>query len=129
MTTPRDTDKLVEALKEARDLLMERKYGSAARSPGHNARLVIDAALSEHEAQPPQEDGWRPTHRHVKRGSEYEVVSEGLLQTAVSRGAWDDLPVTIYRGGDGRWWVRPTIEFNDGRFAALASAPPQQGEG
>lgn len=38
---------VVEALREARDLLMERRYGNPARSPGHNARLEIEAALSK----------------------------------------------------------------------------------
>jgi hypothetical protein len=33
------------AMARAIDLLTERTYGSPARSPGHNARLVLDAAL------------------------------------------------------------------------------------
>jgi hypothetical protein len=33
-------------LEEVRDLLMERIYGSAARSPGHNARLAVEAMLA-----------------------------------------------------------------------------------
>lgn len=33
------------ALEEARDMLLERVHGNPARSSGHNARLVIDAAL------------------------------------------------------------------------------------
>jgi hypothetical protein len=40
-------DRLVQALEEASDLLAERKYGSPARSPAHNARNLIDAALLE----------------------------------------------------------------------------------
>lgn len=43
---------LREHLEYARDLLMERRYGSPARSPGHNARLVIEAALSLLPAAP-----------------------------------------------------------------------------
>ena len=40
-----------EAIKEACDLLAERTYGNPARSPGHNARLVLEAALTpRHEA-------------------------------------------------------------------------------
>jgi hypothetical protein len=38
---------LVKALEEARDLLLEIKQGSHARSPNHNARLVIEAALAK----------------------------------------------------------------------------------
>jgi hypothetical protein len=33
-------------LNEARDLLMERVHGSPARSPAHNARLVVEAAIA-----------------------------------------------------------------------------------
>ena len=28
----------------------------------------------------------------------------------------DDEPVVIYRGDDGKLWVRPIAEFEDGRF-------------
>lgn len=38
-------DRLTAAIKEACDLLAERKYGSNARSPGHNARLLLERAL------------------------------------------------------------------------------------
>jgi hypothetical protein len=34
------------AIKEACDLLAERTYGNEARSPGHNARLKLEAAVS-----------------------------------------------------------------------------------
>ncbi|WP_156041735.1 hypothetical protein [Bradyrhizobium sp. URHD0069] len=37
-----------QAIIEACDLLAERKYGSPARSPAHNARLVLEAALQQH---------------------------------------------------------------------------------
>jgi hypothetical protein len=39
-------ERLAAALTEARELLLERKQGSPARSASHNARLVIDEALS-----------------------------------------------------------------------------------
>ena len=39
-------DRYEKALREACDLLAERTYGSPARSPGHNARLTLEAALS-----------------------------------------------------------------------------------
>lgn len=38
-------ERLSAAMQEAADLLAERKHGSAARSPGHNARLCLEAAL------------------------------------------------------------------------------------
>jgi hypothetical protein len=40
-----ENERLRNAMKEACDLLAERKYGSPARSPGHNARLCLEAAL------------------------------------------------------------------------------------
>lgn len=80
-----------------------------------------------------------PTHRHVKRGSEYRVIGEAEAQ--VSTGAhihvyeepgspvvindwWerklkDGDPLTIYQGTDGKLWARFTDEFNDGRFVAI----------
>jgi hypothetical protein len=42
---------LLEALKEARDLLRERTHGNPARSAGHNARLVIEAAIAAAEGR------------------------------------------------------------------------------
>lgn len=36
---------LRDAMLDACDLLAERKHGSFARSPGHNARLVLEEAL------------------------------------------------------------------------------------
>jgi len=37
---------LREAMQECVDLLLERTQGSAARSPGHNARLRLEQALA-----------------------------------------------------------------------------------
>lgn len=37
---------VAEGLSRARDLLAERIQGNAARSPGHNARLAVEAALA-----------------------------------------------------------------------------------
>lgn len=93
-------------------------YADQWRREGSDVRPLYLRSTSQ------EEGGWRPTHRHLKRGTTYQIIGEGLLQTAVSRGAWDDLPVTIYAGEDGRFWVRPTAEFSDGRFEALPT-PPQ----
>jgi len=37
------------AMRMAADLLAERAHGNPARSPGHNARLVLEAALTPHQ--------------------------------------------------------------------------------
>lgn len=39
-------ERLLAAMQDACDLLAEREQGSAARSPWHNARLRIEAALN-----------------------------------------------------------------------------------
>ena len=79
-------------------------------------------------ASPSRGEGWKPTHRHLKRGTSYEVIGQGWLQTTALIGtSADDENVTIYRGDDGRLWVRPTAEFNDGRFVVAAMAKPDGG--
>lgn len=58
-----------------------------------------------------------PTHRHIKRGTEYQFIDEADLQT--DKPLSDYEVVSVYRGNDGRVWVRPSSEFNDGRFERL----------
>jgi hypothetical protein len=50
-----DREVMRQAIVEACDLLAERKYGNPARSPGHNARLVLERALSTGIPALPQE--------------------------------------------------------------------------
>lgn len=58
-----------------------------------------------------------PTHRHYKGGL-YRKLMEGLREH-------DLVPVTIYRAQkDGTVWVRPTAEFEDGRFASIEGIDP-----
>jgi hypothetical protein len=67
-------------------------------------------------------DGWRPTHRHVQRGTEYVEIARGAAQ--VSHHPIEDYTaVSIYRDREGQWWVRNAVEFDDGRFVALPTAP------
>ncbi len=91
-------------------------------------------------ANSPAPEGW-PTHRHIKRGSEYTLVGIGKMQSdhwvdgatikPVSAGGQltiaasqiDMREVAIYRGKDGDLWVRPREEFDDGRFVSLPTAP------
>lgn len=100
------------------------------------------AAALAHPVQPE----WRPTHRHVKRGSEYMLLGIGKMQTSNWMDEqWSHEPqsgnppqrtldpvdmreVAIYRSEDGKLWVRSREEFEDGRFEALPAAPQPKGE-
>jgi hypothetical protein len=49
-------------------------------------------------------------YRHVKTGGLYEFVACGLMEAT-------HISVVTYRSlADGRVWVRPVVEFFDGRF-------------
>jgi len=59
-----------------------------------------------------------PRVRHLKRGTEYDVISEEAeLQT--DRDLVDGDLMTVYRGDAGRLWVRHVEEFSDGRFVPI----------
>ena len=59
--------------------------------------------------------------RHKKRGSTYHVIGPAKLQASDVGGMSNNQPMIVYRGEDGQLWVRPTDEFEDGRFEALSS--------
>jgi len=54
-------------------------------------------------------------YRHVKRGTVYEVVGRAELQVN-SIALADGATMVVYRGDDGKLWVRSEAEFMDGRF-------------
>lgn len=59
--------------------------------------------------------------RHVKSGGLYEVIASGILQ--VENKDLDDRPAVIYKGEDGRIWIRPFQDFYDGRFVVEHPKP------
>lgn len=61
--------------------------------------------------------------RHVKRGTEYEVLGEAVAQVSAVGGRvlGDYDKLTVYCGSDGRLWCRFTDEFRDGRFVPASS--------
>lgn len=82
--------------------------------------------------------------RHLKRGTEYEVLGDAELQVSVARGEPVELLETtldpefvccegdrlvIYKGSDGKLWAREVSEFRDGRFETIASAPSPEAGG
>ncbi|CAO4137206.1 hypothetical protein OFEAOIEE_LOCUS4974 [Methylorubrum extorquens] len=76
--------------------------------------------------------------RHVKRGTEYEVVGEAEAQVATQdyqsakvcgegrRILREGQTLTVYRGSDGKLWCRFTDEFRDGRFEPTPPASSDQ---
>ena len=68
--------RLRKAMQEACDLLTERTHGNAARSPGHNARVVLEWAMKEGHTPPPQ---------HILVGSKPVAwTTKGNLETLAS---------------------------------------------
>jgi hypothetical protein len=71
----------------------------------------------------PQSDA-RKRVRHLKRGTFYRVVGPAVMQTADP--VCDDTSLIVYQAEkDGSFWVRPTREFEDGRFEDAPIAEPQ----
>ena len=60
--------------------------------------------------------------RHLKRGTEYEVLSVAELQVA-NAPVMEGSKLAVYRGDDGRLWTRELGEFRDGRFETITPAP------
>ncbi|MCC8945759.1 hypothetical protein H8A97_11780 [Bradyrhizobium sp. Arg62] len=81
-----DFDPLRKAANEACDLLAERTYGSPARSPGHNTRLLLERALKAAPVSPERaadletlvRECARDLHRNASGGDDYP----GTLQRA-----------------------------------------------
>ncbi|MFG1260087.1 hypothetical protein V5F79_22425 [Xanthobacter flavus] len=91
---------------------------------------IIDQTEYSALSPAPAAEEFRPTHRHIKRGSEYRVIGEAEAQVStgdyrpdwtVERRIADGDRLTVYQGADGKLWVRFTDEFNDGRFIRLTS--------
>lgn len=55
--------------------------------------------------------------RHVRTRGEYRVLGYGKLQSV--RPIADMTAMVAYTGTDGKLWVRPLSEFEDGRFETL----------
>lgn len=94
----------VEMLRDERDELLRQRNAALTRVESLQAELG--------EAYP------RWTHIN-RKSSVYREYGRGRIQTAVP--LTEGTEVVIYRSEkEGRFWVRPTSEFEDGRFRPLA---------
>lgn len=101
---------------------------------------VVEAVLAA-RPEAPSDAGWRERVRHVKRGTEYEVLGEAEAQVSKGEsnrfGEWRALyerdKLTVYRGSDGKLRCRFPDEMRDGRFETITPpsdpAPSGQAEG
>jgi len=89
------------------------------------AEVIWDAMIASAPPPPARDDGWRPTHRHVKRGTTYRAVTMNAKLQADEPLA-DYAILTIYHDEHRNWWARPTREFTDpARFMPLPPPPTQ----
>ena len=104
----------------------------AATPPRTGALHLLDAIhyITAAPQAPAQEGaGWRPTHRHRKRGTTYRILGTARLQAARTGSVEECFALTIYEGEDGQRWAREADEFEDGRFERLdRPTPPAPGE-
>lgn len=111
-----DRSMLGQAMVKACDLLSERIYGNPARSPGHNARIVLERALA---ATMPGADRNIPDVAQPTLDIDLiEVVAMGICaKTAIKNGG----------SGHGCWWELGTEAkdgFRDIAKSLLAAQPP-----
>ncbi|MBK3406249.1 hypothetical protein H0176_23740 [Methylorubrum populi] len=136
-----------EEAEEVAKALYRHDYGAYPDQPEWDAaiaavqkryRALAGAALAARPAAPEAQGLERV--RHVKRGTEYEVLGEAEAQ--ISRGMrinfgaeneefyrhlHEGMKLTVYRGSDGKLWCRFTDEMRDGRFVPAPPASSGQG--
>lgn len=64
--------------------------------------------------------GWRPSHTHVKRKSDYMMLGVASVQSSTAIVEGDML--AVYVAKDNTMTARPIDEFDDGRFVEFKSA-------
>ena len=86
-------------LQEVSDLLAERKHGSPARSPAHNARLIVDRLLKAHPA-PLDAERVREMERALEPFARFATKAERFVEGRANNGGSPILPVKDFRLAD-----------------------------
>lgn len=116
----RASESTVAALRaEVERLIRERDEADKSDMSARDMLNDLEAEIERLTKALEPSKGWNPTHRHVKRGSSYQIVAHARLQT--ERPLEDNRDVIVYEGEDGAVWVRPYHEFHDGRFEQIAA--------
>lgn len=125
---PANSAEIITRLRECGDTPRDVSDGEWAEWSHETADVMLAQSIeiarlrAEVEALKRRED---PTHRHVKRGTEYRHIGNARLQTDVPLG--DMARVEVYQGaGEDDLWVRAESEFHDGRFEKI---DPPRGRG
>lgn len=94
------------------------------RTPNDQERAVLRGDIRRvKDAIAAAEGGevWTPTHMH-RGGGLYRELMRGRLE-------WTLDACVVYDNAGGQVWVRPAIEFDDGRFTPLTPQEQEPGDG
>jgi hypothetical protein len=96
-----------------------KEKGEGSSSTGLPAHGAPQSSAPETEAAH-SAGVWQPTHRHVKRGTLYELLGLGMLQIEPGASPLQDYDrLAVYWDEKGGLWLRPADEFFDGRFEEI----------
>lgn len=107
--------RMTQQFADRQTALMHRSRASSARRPTPRARAEICF-------QECRRCSMAERVRHLKRGTEYEVLGVAELQVA-NAPVMEGSKLAVYRGDDGRLWTRELGEFRDGRFETITPTP------
>jgi hypothetical protein len=89
----------------------------SADDPAQGGELAVDQPRSTERLS-----RWR----HKKRGTIYQVIGVAEVQTTTDDLQEGDDAIVYRSEQDGKLWVRPRWEFEDGLFECLDAAPPKE---